>query len=138
MFEFLDGVSAQRIKGPLPFQAEGVLGGKVRVTLQNPDSTITVKLNGNSFTASPRDLPPGFELKTLAPPYEIEFSVAGNVEITGNGSVDALIYFIASPTQFRASLMHYLGSDDMLKALGVISTEINNLKPEPAIVKVRW
>lgn len=138
MFEFLDGVSAQRIKGSLPFEASGVLRGRFRLYLDTPDSVVNVTLNGGKFTVGPRDLPPGFELKTVAPPYEIDFEAGGNIRIDGQGRVDALIYFIADPEQFRASLMHYFGNDDILKALGVISTEINNLKPEPAIVRVRW
>jgi len=138
MFEFLEGVSAQRIKGSPPFQASGVLEGRVRLIFQKSNDTAIVVLNGNSFSVSPSDLPPGFELKSPVPPYEVEFKVAGNVEIKGNAEVDALIYYVANPDKFRASLMHLFGSDDMLKALGVIGTEINNLKPVPAVVRVRW
>lgn len=137
MFEFLEGVTVQRIKGDLPLEVSGMLYGVIKLVLQNSNDEVQITMKGGQFTISPNDLPPGFVLASYAPPYEILFEANGDLKVQGNGSYDAMIYRISDAEKFRASLMNLLGSDEILKALGVISTEINNLKPVPAIVKLR-
>lgn len=142
MFEFLEGVAVQRTVGKLPIEAQYVLRGKMRVKTSDPEQTFSLTVNGSVINFTPKDLPPGFELKSLAPPYIVEFEVYGkDVKLDSPEEAEGEFYgyVIVSPDQFRFGIEHYLGNDDVLKALGVIATTLQNLKPEPVKIELeRW